>query len=127
MSKTNLSPIIKTLLTNQYNASPKGATRDIEKVSQLNYPVFYQSINATDVRRRAVLDYINKPIKLDGITISPGDLIFADECAVVVIYQEFEKDVIKKALQIFNVETNVIKDILNNEVIENIINKNGTF
>ena len=104
-----------------------GATRDIEKVSQLNYPVFYQSINATDVRRRAVLDYINKPIKLDGITISPGDLIFADECAVVVIYQEFEKDVIKKALQIFNVETNVIKDILNNEVIENIINKNGTF
>ena len=104
-----------------------GATRDIEKVSQLNYPVFYKSINATDVRRRAVLDYINKPIHINGITVTPGDLVFVDECAMVVIYQEFESEVIQKALQIFNIETNVINDILNNEKIEKIIDKNGTF
>lgn len=104
-----------------------GATRDIEKVSQLNYPVFFKSINATDVRRRAVVDYINKPIKINEITITPDDLIFIDDSAMVVIYQEYEQEVIERALNIFNTEINVVKDILNNKKIDDIIQSNGTF
>lgn len=104
-----------------------GATRDIEKTKALNYPVFYKSVNAADVRRRAVLDYINKPVQIENTKITPGDLIFIDDCAMVVIFQKFEKEVIQRVLQIYSTEHNVIKDIALNEEIEQIIKKNGAF
>ena len=104
-----------------------GATRDIDKVKSLNYPVFYRSINATDVRRRAALDYINKPINIEGIVISPGDLIFIDSCSMVVIYQKFEREVLDRVLGIYCTENNVIKDIVLNKEVGQIVENNGAF
>lgn len=104
-----------------------GATRDIEKVKMLNYPVFFKSVNASDVRRRAVLDYINKPIKIQGISISPGDLIFIDESAMVIIYPQFEKEIIKRALDKCFTENNIISDIISHKDVNSILEHNGAF
>jgi regulator of RNase E activity RraA/CMP-N-acetylneuraminic acid synthetase len=102
-------------------------TRDKVQTSLLNFPVFSKGYNATDVRRRATLDYINKPIKICGAIVTPGDLIFADECAVVVIYQKFEKEVIERVLNTFHNEKNIISDILKNKHTEEIMNDRGAF
>ncbi len=59
-----------------------GATRDLAETARLNYPVFARSYNSADVRRRATVEYINKPIKIfSEITgqycyVQPGDLFF---------------------------------------------------
>lgn len=33
---------------------------------------------------------------INGITISPGDLIFIDDCSMVVIYRKTEKNILDK-------------------------------
>ena len=104
-----------------------GATRDFEATRSLNYPVFSRGYNATDVRRRATLEYINKPIQINGHTIHPGDLIFADDCAVVVIYQKYEEEVINRVLQTFRNEKDIISDILDTKHVSQIVNDRGAF
>ena len=104
-----------------------GATRDFEATRALNYPVFSRGYNAADVRRRATLEYINKPIKINNYTIHPGDLIFADDCAVVIIYQKHEDEVINRVLQTFHNEKDIISDILDTKHVKQIINDRGAF
>lgn len=104
-----------------------GATRDCNATIQLGFPVFAINYNATDVRRRAALDYINKPIKINGITVNPGDLIFADECAVVVIYQEYENEVIERVIGNLRNEKDIINDILEKKEVFQIVLERGAF
>ena len=104
-----------------------GATRDKNSTAYLDYPVYCREYNATDVRRRATLDYYQKPIKIDGITIHPNDLLFIDECGLVVIYQKYETEVLSRALQTFKTESAIISDIMHENDVKNIVDKNGAF
>jgi regulator of RNase E activity RraA/CMP-N-acetylneuraminic acid synthetase len=104
-----------------------GATRDPKATSFIDFPVYARTYNAQDVRRRATLDYINKPIKISNTTIHPGDLIFIDECALVVIYQEYENEIIQRALDILKAEKSIIKNIIDNHHVLDIVKNNGYF
>lgn len=104
-----------------------GATRDNNATTQLGFPVFAVNYNATDVRRRATLDYINKPINIQNVIINPGDLIFADECAVVVIYQKHEKEVIERVIGTFRNEKDIVNDILDKKEVAQIVIDRGAF
>lgn len=75
-----------------------GVTRDKRQTELLGLPVFALGYNAADVRRRATTEYINKPIKIGGHTINPGDLIFMDENAMVVIYKKYEQEILSDVL-----------------------------
>ena len=104
-----------------------GATRDKEATKLLSYPVFAKNYNSQDVRRRATLDYINKPIKFNNIVINPKDLIFIDNCSMAVIYQKYEQEVLNRVLETYCTENNVIKDIVFNKEVEQIVKNNGAF
>jgi regulator of RNase E activity RraA/CMP-N-acetylneuraminic acid synthetase len=104
-----------------------GATRDLKQTQILNFPVFCKNYNASDVRKRATVDYINKPIKIQNEIVHPGDLIFADECSVVIIYKKTERTVIERILKVIDNEKNIAKDILQNMDVQTIIQKRGTF
>jgi len=104
-----------------------GATRDRKATAYMNFPVFCKSYNAADVRGRATLDFINKPIKIDNVIIHPKDLIFADECAVVVIYQKYEEEVISRVLKTFSNEKDIVMDIMENKEVEAIVEERGAF
>lgn len=104
-----------------------GNTRDMFETKQLNFPVFCKGYNSQDVRRRATLDYINKPIKFDKISIHPGDLIFADDVSVVVIYQKHESEVINRVISSLVNEKNIISDIVNNKNVNEIYQQRGAF
>lgn len=104
-----------------------GATRDKNSVAHLDYPVYCKTYNATDVRRRATLDYYQKPIQIDGITVHPNDLLFVDDCGLVVIYQKHEKEVLQRVLQTFKTESSIISDIMHEHNVHDIVDKNGAF
>ena len=104
-----------------------GATRDQQSTKFLDFPVYSKGYNATDVRRRATVDYINKPIHISGYTIHPGDLIFADECSIVIIYQQYEKEIIERVLNTFRNEKNIINDILERKSVNQIVSERGAF
>lgn len=104
-----------------------GATRDLNQTQYLNFPVFCKNYNAADVRKRATLDYINKPIKIQNEIITPGDLIFADDCSLVVIYKQTEQIVMDRIIHSLNNEKNIAKDILQNLDVHTILNNRGNF
>ncbi len=104
-----------------------GNTRDKIATQTLNFPIFSKGYNSQDVRRRAVLDYINKPINLNGVKIHPQDLIFIDDCSMGVIYKEHEEEIINTIFNKFLNEKGIVEDVLSNKNINEIIKQRGTF
>lgn len=104
-----------------------GATRDLKATKYLQFPVWARTWNAADVRHRATVDYWQKPIWIDGVKISPHDLLFIDEDGLVVIYQKHEKEILSRILNTFQTEKDIIHDIVSGFEIGKIVEKNGTF
>ena len=104
-----------------------GVTRDKRQTELLGLPVFARGYNAADVRRRATTEYINKPIKIGGHTINPGDLIFMDENAMVVIYKKYEKEILSEVLNTLKNEKNIISDIFEKKNVFQITKERGAF
>lgn len=102
-------------------------TRDIEGVNQLDYPVFSKGYCCADVKRYATVETHQQPICIQGVTINPGDLIFADRCGVVCIPHSVETEVLKKAIEAKEKENSIIKRVLNNENAMNIYEAEGEF
>ena len=104
-----------------------GATRDERDTSMLDFPVYSRGYNPKDVRRRATVDYIGKPIRMGVASVTPGDLIFVDDCAVVVIYQKHEEEVISRVCKTFACESEISSDIMHGIGTENIVANHGDF
>jgi len=104
-----------------------GVTRDERDTALLDFPVYSRGYNPQDVRRRATLDYMHKPIRIGGVRISPGDLIFIDDGAVVVIYQKFESEVIERVCKTFASESEISSDIMHGIGTDNIVANHGDF
>lgn len=104
-----------------------GMTRDIVEVSKMDYPVFSKGVIARDVRKRATTESINKKIKINGVSIKPGDLIFGDEEGIIVIPKSYEDIIIEKAYDVIRTENNIIFEILLGKETKNIVDNNGAF
>lgn len=64
-----------------------GATRDSMVIKRLDWPVFSAGHNVTGTTK-VIPGTINHPVNICGVTINPGDLIFADNDDVVVVPRE---------------------------------------
>jgi regulator of RNase E activity RraA len=104
-----------------------GKTRDTLEVLKLNLPVFSKGSTCADVKKRAVLDSINKKITIEGIDIFPEDLIFGDSEGIIVIPKKNKDQILKKAFEIISKEKTILQDIALNLDIDKIIKKNGYF
>ncbi len=85
-----------------------GSCRDAEDIKELGLPVFARGFNPSGTVKES-LAKMNIPIHCGGIPIQPGDIIFGDCDGVVVIPQEHEDEVFKKALDKFEHEIEIIK------------------
>ena len=104
-----------------------GVTRDINKVSELDYPILAKGYCCTDVRGVATVEAQNKVIKIRGVEVYPGDLIFADINGIVVIPRKYEQEVLKKALETIKTERNVVDRILLKTDAYEIYKEEGAF
>ncbi len=88
-----------------------GAVRDIDQMRKMGFPVFatgtcpYDSLN-----RQRVID-LDIPVKIDGVVIEPGSLIFCDEDGIVVVPLELEMAAIEHAMKKVAEENMVRKEI----------------
>jgi regulator of RNase E activity RraA len=93
--------LLTTAATNRgcLGAIVDGAIRDVDKIAATGFSVFakgrclYDSLN-----RQRVID-LDVPVEIDGVVFSPGDLVFADSDAVVVVPKRVEQDVLRLALE----------------------------
>lgn len=66
-----------------------GATRDSLKTREIALPVFAKSYSPIDIKGRGFVESVDRAVELGGhVTCLPGDLVYADTDAVVVIPSE---------------------------------------
>lgn len=104
-----------------------GQTRDSADVVNIGLPVFANGYTCQDVRKRATLDTIDRPITVQGVRIGPGDLVFADREGVVVIPRRVEREVIATALHNAGNEKHLLIDIAQGIDVDSLTSKYGFF
>jgi regulator of RNase E activity RraA len=62
-----------------------GGVRDIDEMVGHGFPVFARHPVATTGRTRLKVAAINVPVEIDGVIVSPGDVIVADSTGIVVV------------------------------------------
>ena len=104
-----------------------GYTRDTAEVKKLGLPVFSKGSTCKDVRKRATMESYNKAIMIDGIKVSPNDLIFGDNDGIIVIPKKYEKEVLKIAFNNIKTEKNILLDIANGIDVDILTKDHGFF
>lgn len=90
-----------------------GAVRDVEKMRAMQFPVFARGTSVYDSQDRQRVVAIDTDVKIDGVTFSAGDLVFADEDGVVVVPQAVEAAAIVAAWSKVHAE-NITRDAIRN-------------
>lgn len=74
-----------------------GLVRDSRQIRALGLPVFCTGRRPYDSCGRGIVVDLDVPIVLDGVTVSPGDLVFGDPDGVVVVPRSAEAEVLERA------------------------------
>jgi len=74
-------------------------TRDTHGIRDLNFPTFSRGRYGQDQRPRGRVIQFRVPIRIGGVRVAPGDIIFGDIDGVVVIPQQLETQVLENALE----------------------------
>ena len=92
-----------------------GNTRDVHLLKKNNFPVFCKDVFPVDAYGKWQIVEFGKPILMSGkngdVQINPGDIIFADDDAVISIDVNIAKEVLALSLKRLKKENLVRKEI----------------
>lgn len=89
-----------------------GFTRDQKKIIEMGFPLFVKGSSPYDSKGRTEVVEYKKPIICGNVLVNPGDIVFGDIDGIVVIPQDVEDEVIKKAMEKVHGENKVREDLL---------------
>jgi regulator of RNase E activity RraA len=88
-----------------------GCVRDLATIGRMAFPVFARGTSPYDsANRQRVID-LDVPVRIGGVTFSPGDLVFADRDGVVVVPAPCEAQVIGRAWEKVHTEDRIRQSI----------------
>lgn len=102
-----------------------GYTRDSAKILRMGYPVFSRGSRPIDMRTRARYVQAGVPVEVEGVVISPGDLIFGDRDGVVAIPREIEKHIVDAALYKVGIEREVADELRDGATMHEVWVRHG--
>lgn len=76
-----------------------GLVRDVQQIRAMRFPVFSGGIGPLDTKGRARMVERDVPVVCAGASVRRGDLVFGDVDGIVVIPQEAEQEVVRRALE----------------------------
>jgi regulator of RNase E activity RraA len=88
-----------------------GACRDVNEARELGFPVFAKGRIPATARGRLQQRSTGEPVPFGNGTVTPGDLIFADETGVVVVPRAAAEEVLEKAQAIAGREQAIASDL----------------
>ena len=88
-----------------------GATRDVDEMAALHFPVYGNGVVNTPVRGRIGFEGYGVPIRLGVVQVLPGDYVFADGNGVVVVPREAISDALRWARRFGQLEQRIKRDI----------------
>ncbi len=102
-----------------------GYTRDAKKIIRMNYPTFAWGSSPIDTTGRARVVGANIPITIGGVTITPGDIVYADMDGIIVIPKNIENEVIQKVIERISTENTVRKELAEGQKMAEVWSKHG--
>lgn len=88
-----------------------GLCRDIDEAHAFAYPVFGRGSVPRTARTRIIETEFNTPITVDGVTVTPGDLVLADGTGITFLPASRADEIISRAEQFLCKETAMMKAI----------------
>lgn len=88
-----------------------GAVRDLEEMVEFDFPVFSRHMIATTGRLRLKVEDINVPIVVDGVNVSPGDIIHADGTSAVCLPCDRAAGLLESAERLAKDDAAAIEDL----------------
>jgi len=88
-----------------------GAVRDLASIRKLDFPVFARGVTPGSAGGRFSIASVNETIDCGGISVSPGDLIVADEDGVTVVPKDLMSIVLPKAHALHKDEQDLLRSI----------------
>lgn len=88
-----------------------GFTRDSKEIIQMGFPVFATGLHPGDSKGRIEVVALAVPVRVCGVLVHPGDLVFADQDGGVVVPAALEEAAVAKALAKVAAE-NTVRDAL---------------
>ena len=76
-----------------------GGARDIDEINECGFSVLARHFVPTGAKTRIRLIGCNVPVKIDGVSVLPGDIIVADASAVVVVPRRVAAEVAAAGLE----------------------------
>lgn len=83
-----------------------GLVRDVREIRGMGFPVFHGGIGPLDSKGRGEVVRIDVPVRIGGVLVHPGDILFGDADGCVVIPQSIEADVVTAAREKLRGEKN---------------------
>jgi regulator of RNase E activity RraA len=77
-----------------------GAVRDINHSREIGYPIWSRSVSPITGKWRIETVAINRPVSICSVTVSPGDLVLADEVGVCFVPHKRADEVLKRAQRV---------------------------
>jgi regulator of RNase E activity RraA len=73
-----------------------GALRDLDSIQEMGMPVYIKGAHPTPIGE-CMLSGVNIPIRIDGVTVMPGDVVAGDSEGIYFIPPQFVKEIIENA------------------------------
>lgn len=102
-----------------------GTIRDVEKIRSLGFPVFARSHLPIDYRGRMKVDAVQEEVTIGGVTVSPGDMVVADEDGLVVVPSSLIGTVVEFARERARGESTVLKELLEGSTLRDVWTRHG--
>lgn len=76
-----------------------GSVRDLEGLSEIDMAAYFRHVDPTPIGN-VMLTGINAPVRIGGVTVMPGDMVFGDKEGIYFIPPQFVKEVVDNADEI---------------------------
>src|SRR5262245_26866524 len=76
-----------------------GLTRDAARIVAMDFPVFASGFSPLDSKGRLDALHFNRPLRLGGCAVHPGDWVFGDVDGVVVVPAAVAEEAFRRALE----------------------------
>jgi len=120
---SNMGGLMATIADHQQLAGAvvDGAVRDVEHSRTLGFPVWSTDISPITGKWRIITRELNGPVNIAGVSVSPGDLVIADETGVCFVPRAVVEQVLQKCEEIALLEDRVVNDLKNGSTVEDFI------
>jgi len=102
-----------------------GFVRDIIDVRNIKFPVFSKGIAPLDSKGRGQIMSIDVPVICDNVLVKTGDFVVGNADGVVIVPQDYESDVLKKAFEKLKSENKSIKELRDGSYLRDVFEKYG--